>query len=66
MDSNVTVSLCYSGKVHAIYGSGEPGLLNGSASQSQFKSPQGLVWNGDSIYVADTENHVIRKVSYPQ
>lgn len=50
------------GVVSAIYGSGVAGLRNGNISEAQFHSPQGVVWNGDSLYVADTENHVIRKV----
>ena len=50
------------GLVSTIYGSGAAGLQNGEAGQVQFHSPQGLVLNGDSLYVADTENHVIRKV----
>ena len=51
-----------SGAVRAVYGSGEPGLRDGEAREARFCSPQGLVRNGDSLYVADTENHVIRKV----
>ena len=48
--------------VSAVYGSGVPGLRDGESREAQFHSPQGLVWNGDNLYVADTENHVIRKV----
>ena len=51
------------GEARGVYGSGEPGLRDGEASQAQFHSPQGLVRIGDSLYVADTENHVVRKVS---
>ncbi len=44
-------------------GEGEPGLADGSFSGARFRSPQGLCWSGCSgfLYVADTENHVIRK-----
>ena len=50
------------GAVRRVFGSGEPGLKDGEAGETQFHSPQGLVRNEDSLYVADTENHVIRKV----
>ena len=50
------------GEVSAVYGSGEAGLRDGESGEARFHSPQGLVLNGDNLYVADTENHVIRKV----
>ena len=50
------------GEVAAVYGSGVAGLKNGESGEAQFHSPQGLAWNEDCLYVADTENHVIRKV----
>ena len=51
-----------SGVVTDVYGNGSVGLRDGAASEAQFHSPQGLVVNGDILYVADTENHVIRQV----
>ena len=50
------------GVVSAIYGSGAAGLRNGEAGEAQFHSPQGMVRSGDNLYVAETENHAIRKV----
>lgn len=50
------------GVVTGVYGNGGAGLRDGKASEAQFHSPQGLVLNGDILYVADTENHVIRQV----
>jgi len=47
---------------HTI-GTGQPGLRNGSFDIVQFNSPQGLVWNKQCIYVADTENHALRKIN---
>ena len=58
----VVVLECETGAVRSVYGSGEPGLRDGDSGEAQFRSPQGLVGDGDSLYVADTENHVIRKV----
>jgi fibronectin type 3 domain-containing protein/sugar lactone lactonase YvrE len=47
-----------------VSGSGVAGLLNGTAGTSRFKAPQALMAAPDGfIYVADTGNAVIRKVT---
>ncbi|KAJ1140331.1 hypothetical protein NDU88_006688 [Pleurodeles waltl] len=38
------------------------GWKDGSFSESAFNSPQGVVIKNSIIYVADTENHLIRKI----
>ena len=43
-------------------GCGRAGYKNGSFDQASFNSPQGLTWYKSFVYVADTENHAIRKV----
>ncbi len=52
------------GKVLAVAGSGERGLKDGAFDEAQFSNPQGLALQreGDkaTLYVADTNNHVIR------
>ena len=52
------------GKIISIVGNGTAGLTNGSFQEAQFSSPQGMVFDVASqmLYVADTGNHVIRKV----
>src|SRR5579885_1414731 len=50
------------GKVRHIIGSGEPGKANGPFAQAQFNRPQGVTLDGEILYVADTENHMIRRV----
>jgi len=50
------------GRIVHIYGSGAPGLLDGVGTESAFENPQGLVQAGDFLYVADMDNHVIRKI----
>ena len=51
------------GIVIAKVGTGAAGLLDGAYAQAQFNAPQGLCWDGDEfLFVADTENHSIRKV----
>ncbi len=46
----------------AVVGSGQPGAADGPLADAQFHHPQGLAVDGDTLYVADTENHLIRKV----
>jgi thiol-disulfide isomerase/thioredoxin/DNA-binding beta-propeller fold protein YncE len=43
-------------------GSGQQGLDDGAYEKATFNRPQGLCLVGDTLYVADTENHVIRAV----
>ena len=44
-------------------GSGESGFVNGSGSQSSFKNPYGIVFDGKkTFYVSDQGNNVIRKI----
>lgn len=40
----------------------ESGRQDGDLFEASFNSPQGLAIKGDTVYVADTENHLIRKV----
>ncbi|MFC2113995.1 T9SS type A sorting domain-containing protein [Bacteroidota bacterium] len=43
---------------------GTAGFMNGNGTQAKFNSPHGIaVGPNDEIYVADYENHVIRKIS---
>jgi len=43
-------------------GSGERGATDGTFDQASFYRPQGIALDGDNLYVADTENHLIRRV----
>jgi DNA-binding beta-propeller fold protein YncE len=43
-------------------GTGARGSLDGAFESASFYRPQGLALDGDSLYVADTENHLIRRV----
>ncbi|XP_022051733.1 NHL repeat-containing protein 2 [Acanthochromis polyacanthus] len=47
--------------LHAI-GGPESGRKDGDLSEASFNSPQGVAIKGDTVYVADTENHLIRKI----
>eukprot|EP01130_Rhizamoeba_saxonica_P003609 TRINITY_DN1506_c0_g1_i8.p1 TRINITY_DN1506_c0_g1~~TRINITY_DN1506_c0_g1_i8.p1 ORF type:complete len:425 (-),score=102.60 TRINITY_DN1506_c0_g1_i8:51-1325(-) len=42
--------------------SGECGLVDGSYEDSRFNNLQGIYFYNDALYVADTDNHSLRKV----
>src|SRR3989475_11836237 len=50
------------GRVEAVIGRGDPGLGDGGFDDAAFYQPQGLALDGDTPYVADTENHALRTV----
>jgi len=43
-------------------GTGDTGAADGAFDKATFHRPQGLALAGDNLYVADTENHLIRRV----
>ncbi|HEY0101288.1 MAG TPA: thioredoxin-like domain-containing protein [Pyrinomonadaceae bacterium] len=43
-------------------GTGERGATDGAFERATFHRPQGLALDADALYVADTENHLIRRV----
>ena len=45
-----------------VVGSGAAGQKDGDFATAQFNQPQGMALHGDSLFVADTENHEIRRV----
>ena len=51
------------GAILNVIGCGVAGLKDGAFNKACFSSPQGLVHHGNCLYVADTGNHAIRKVS---
>lgn len=52
------------GEVLYLIGTGKSGLTDGSFSEAQFFAPQGMALDAENqiLYVADTENHAIRRV----
>ncbi|MEN8040750.1 MAG: thioredoxin-like domain-containing protein, partial [Actinomycetota bacterium] len=50
------------GEVLAAYGSGAAGSNDGTALDATFNAPQGLAHHADILYVADTNNHLIRAI----
>lgn len=50
------------GRVQDVIGDGGPGMADGDFTQAQFRDPQGMALDGDTLYVADKENHALRAV----
>ena len=48
------------GKKIAIAGVGEPGKTTAPSTRPRFNDPQGMALKGDTLYVADRKNHLIR------
>jgi DNA-binding beta-propeller fold protein YncE len=50
------------GTVRAVAGTGKPGVADGPFPDAAFRHPQGLAFQEGALYVADTENHLIRRL----
>ncbi|REK17797.1 MAG: hypothetical protein DWQ42_21605 [Planctomycetota bacterium] len=50
------------GKLLDVIGSGRRGLDDGDYATATFAQPQGMALHDGHLYVADTENHAIRKI----
>ena len=63
-NNNRIVAADMDGLVLQTIGSGQQGLADGGFGSAQFDHPQGMALSehGNVLYVADTENHAIRKV----
>ena len=53
------------GKVLDVAGSGELGAADGAFTAAAFNHPQGMALDDNLLYVADTENHLIRRLDLP-
>lgn len=64
-DSNhhrVIVAALDSYQVLDVIGAGRRGFADGAYEEARFNKPQGMALRGDHLYVADTENHAIRRI----
>lgn len=53
------------GKVlYEIGKQGEAGKVDGGFSAARFRSPQGLLYREGKLYVADTDNHLLREIDF--
>jgi NHL repeat len=52
-----------SGATTTYAGSGTPGFVDGTGAAASFSSPEGITFDGSSVFVADTGNNAIRKIT---
>jgi RHS repeat-associated protein len=59
------VAITPAGAVSVIAGHGTPGEVDGASSTAQFHAPEGVAFDATRgvLYVADTQNHVIRRIA---
>jgi thiol-disulfide isomerase/thioredoxin len=48
--------------VEDVIGSSKAGSNDGSYKEAEFFRPQGITYHNDKLFVADTENHLIREI----
>jgi thiol-disulfide isomerase/thioredoxin len=58
---NRVVVATLNGQLQQIIGSGAIGATDGSFDTASFNKPQGMAIVGNALYIADTENHLLRK-----
>lgn len=49
-------------QIEEVIGSGMNGKKDGSYSEAEFFHPQGIAYSNNKLYIADTENHLIREI----
>lgn len=50
------------GRILRQFGSGNPGFLDGGSAECSLCSPRGVAVMKDTLYIADTGNHALRRV----
>jgi hypothetical protein len=50
------------GAVTTVAGTGSSGSANGTGTSASFNNPVGITTDGTNLYVADYDNHLIRKI----
>src|SRR5262249_26249762 len=61
-DHNRIVIAKLDGTLIDVIGTGAHGMSGGSFDSAGFSRPQGLALDDNNLYVADTENHLIRRI----
>jgi sugar lactone lactonase YvrE len=59
---NRVVELSMDGRLRRAFGGGAAGFEDGDAASARFHGPQGMALAGEWLYVADTDNHAIRRI----
>lgn len=64
VSNNVIYRIALDGYKYVYAGSGKPGYQDGNGTNASFNNPKGIdVDNDDNVYVADSGNNKIRKIS---
>ncbi len=50
------------GRIREVVGGGRQGFADGPFAEAAFNSPQGMVFDGRSLFIADSGNHAIRRI----
>ena len=50
------------GRIQRVFGDGTPGRDDGDAGSARFRAPQGMAIDGDTLWVADAGNHLVRRI----
>jgi thiol-disulfide isomerase/thioredoxin len=61
-DHNRIVITKFDGTLVDVIGNGRHGVTGGPFAEATFFRPQGMALDGEKLYVADTENHLIRQI----
>lgn len=56
----------FAGNVIDIAGEGVEGWRDGAFESARFRHPHGMALDGDSLYIADTGNHMLRRLDLAQ
>jgi DNA-binding beta-propeller fold protein YncE len=49
------------GRVQETIGTGLRGFVDGAFDACAFDDPQGVAWDGEALWIADTRNHAVRR-----
>ena len=60
--STTTDNTTTSGAVTTLAGTGSTGSANGTGTSASFNNPRDITTDGTNLYVADFDNHLIRKI----
>ena len=62
VNHRIIVADLHTYEVLDVIGNGAQGYTDGAYNEAQFYKPQGMAVTGDTLYISDTFNHVIRAV----
>ncbi len=60
-NNNRILGVDLNGKITVEIGSGKSGNKDGSFATAKFNRPQGILYAAGKLYIADTENHILRE-----